>query len=234
MTEFLAKNLSKQETYSLLTQSIIPRPIGFISSISKSGTNNLAPFSFFNAICSFPAYFSVSVSLNSEGKLKDTARNLLTRKEAVFNLVSYDLVNKMNLTAQEFAPEVDEFSESNLTPTPSQTVKPQRVAEALISLESKVKKAFLLGKNIKEISLKAGANNASDNTFNLAKLEKKKLTPGNAVVFFCQVSNFVFQDQVINKKTLLIDQAKLNAVARCGQQFYNKVSSDNIFPLDRP
>ncbi len=218
MVTFLTKDLSMGEAYSLITQSIIPRPIGFISTISKSGVKNLAPFSFFNALCSNPPYFGVSISINDKGGLKDSARNLLEVEEVVFNLVSHFMVKKMNVSAKEFSPEVDEFQEAGFTAVASSLVKPFRVKEALISLEARLKKVLWLGEETKEIVKE--------------KLESRYPT-GNSFLFLCQVEKFYFDEKIIDKEKMKIKHDQLDAVARCGGAKYARVTPDNTFELPR-
>ncbi len=218
MITYYAKDLSAQENYGLLTQSIIPRPIGFISTISEKQISNLAPFSFFNALASYPPYFGVSVSVTRNGTLKDSANNMIATKEVVFNLVSFSFVEKMNITAKEFSPEEDEFTEAGLTPVPSELVKPFRVKEALVAMEAKVKKILWLGEEVKEIAVPL----------------LPKYPPNNAFLFLCQVKKFYFNKKVIEPKTLTIKQSLLEAVARCGGAEYSRNNQANFFSLKRP
>jgi len=125
--------------------SIVPRPIALVSSLSKSGARNLAPFSFFNGVCSNPPTILFSTVIRKDGAHKDTLNNVEATKEFVVNIVSEDFAEKMNITSADFPPDVDEFIESGLTPIPSDLVKPPRVSESRISMECKLTQIVRIG-----------------------------------------------------------------------------------------
>lgn len=116
--------------YALLTASITPRPIAWVSSVSADGVANLAPYSFFTVACADPAILSVT----SIGR-KDTYRNVIETGEFVVNIGTESLMEVMNSTSAPFAPEVDEFVATGLTAEPSDVVSVPRVAEAPIAFE---------------------------------------------------------------------------------------------------
>jgi Conserved protein/domain typically associated with flavoprotein oxygenases, DIM6/NTAB family len=118
---------------------VVPRPIGWISSISKDGVCNLAPYSFFNAMSSHPHY----VLFGSGGK-KDSVRNIEETGEFVCSLATWDLRYHMNTTSADVPPGVDEFSLSGLTTAPSCLVRPPRVKESPVALECKYWKTIEL------------------------------------------------------------------------------------------
>ena len=120
--------------YHLLTSTIIPRPIGWASTLSADGMPNLAPFSFFNALSGEPPYLMLSIGQRA-GDAKDTLANILATKEFVVNIVGEHVATHMNLTSGNYTPDVDEFTVSGLTRAPSRKVKPPRVAEAQVNLE---------------------------------------------------------------------------------------------------
>ena len=122
--------------YQLLTSAVVPRPIGFISSLSPEGVANLAPFSFFNAVCGEPPMIIFSAS--NRDPLKDTLRNVQNLREFVVNIVSEEIAEAMNLTAGDYAPDISEFDVSGLTPIPSDIVRPPRVLESPVNLECRV------------------------------------------------------------------------------------------------
>jgi flavin reductase (DIM6/NTAB) family NADH-FMN oxidoreductase RutF len=110
-----------------------PRPIGWISTRAADGRLNLAPYSFFNAICDRPPM----VMFSSSG-WKDTVTNAEATGEFVWNMATRTLAEAMNITSSSVPPEIDEFELSGLTPAPSIRVKPPRVAESPAALECKV------------------------------------------------------------------------------------------------
>lgn len=120
--------------YKLLTGTIIPRPIGWISTIDKNGINNLAPFSYFNMVSSDPPCVMFSTRRDNN-QFKDTLNNVLQNGEFVVNLVTMEVVEQMNATSATVASDVDEFELANLTPIDSVFIKPKRVKESPIHLE---------------------------------------------------------------------------------------------------
>jgi flavin reductase (DIM6/NTAB) family NADH-FMN oxidoreductase RutF len=111
---------------------VAPRPIGWITSMSATGEINLAPYSFFNGVCSRPPV----VMFSSEGR-KDTLAFVEDTKEFVCNLATWDLREAMNQTSAPFARGVNEMEKAGLTSAPSRLVKPPRVAAAPCALECK-------------------------------------------------------------------------------------------------
>ena len=112
---------------------VAPRPIGWISSLGADGSLNLAPYSFFSMLSSHPHL----VWFSSEGE-KDSATFARQTREFVVNLVTSDLVEKVNQSSIDAPRGVSEFDYAGLTPAPSLMVKPPRVAEAHAALECKV------------------------------------------------------------------------------------------------
>ena len=110
-----------------------PRPIGWISSKSKGGILNLAPYSFFNAF----NYVPPIIGFSSIG-LKDSLRNVQETGEFCWNLVTKDLAEQMNQTCAAVGPEVDEFELAGLTPLDSQVISVPRVAQSKVSFECKL------------------------------------------------------------------------------------------------
>ncbi len=126
------------DIYKLLIGSIVPRPIAFVSTVDAAGNRNLAPFSFFNGVCSNPPIVLFSIVTRSDGRRKDTLQNVEATKEFVINIVSEGIAKEMNSCSADFPPSVDEFQVSGLTPVPSEIVRPPRVKESLIQMECKL------------------------------------------------------------------------------------------------
>jgi len=135
-----------QETHKLMIGSIIPRPIAFVSTRSKDGENNVAPFSYFNGVCSKPPTIMFAPARRGwDGEEKDTLINIRDTEEFVVNIVSESFAEKMVICATDFDSDVDEFEISGLTPTNSQKIKPPRVGEAKISFECKLNQIVEIG-----------------------------------------------------------------------------------------
>jgi flavin reductase (DIM6/NTAB) family NADH-FMN oxidoreductase RutF len=134
---FDAHELSSRDAYKLLIGSVVPRPIGWVSTISEDGVNNLAPFSFYMAATGNPPTVVVSNGYRN-GEPKDTLRNVMAVPEFVLNVVSEDVGDAMNATSEELPFGVDELQLAGLTPAPSTLVRPVRVAESPINMECRV------------------------------------------------------------------------------------------------
>jgi len=136
--EFHVDKTDSETLFRLVLGLVVPRPIGWISTVSREGVYNIAPFSFFNAVNDEPPVFMVSIGDRDDGSPKDTVKNILDTGEFVINVVSEELFESMLITAQEFPPEVDEFKEAGLTPEPARLVKAPRIKEAKASFECKL------------------------------------------------------------------------------------------------
>lgn len=119
-----------RDFYQLMTALVIPRPIGWMSTISASGVRNLAPYSYFNLMGSDPFY----VAFGSTG-MKDSVSNLREVPEFVANIVSMHVIEEMNFSSGNFPRDEDEYQWAGLTPVPSAKVRPPRVGEARAHLE---------------------------------------------------------------------------------------------------
>ena len=131
------REMSQRDAYRLLIGSVVPRPIGWVSTVSADDVGNLAPFSFFMAATGSPPTVVLSTSFR-DGAPKDTLRNVMEIPEFVLNVVSEAMGEAMNATSEEFPADVDELLAAGLTPVPSSRVRPVRVAEAPINMECKV------------------------------------------------------------------------------------------------
>jgi flavin reductase (DIM6/NTAB) family NADH-FMN oxidoreductase RutF len=138
-------DLGHKDLYSLLLNSVAPRPIAWVSTVSPSGQPNLAPFSFFNVVCVDPPLLAFAPGLRppkqpqgSHGEAKDTLRNIRETREFVINVVTYDLREAMNVTSGEYDASVNEFELAKLTPEASKVVRPPRVAESPVGFECKL------------------------------------------------------------------------------------------------
>ena len=188
------KEIPFQDRYKLLIGSIVPRPIGFISTISKDGIYNLAPFSFFNGVSSEPmAVLFMPVIRSSDGQEKDTLKNVKATKEFVVNIVSEEFAEKMNQCSAEYPPNIDEFKESGLTPEPSKIVKPPRVQEAKVNMECKLIQTVEIGNK-----------------------------PGGATVVIGEVVYFHVREDVYQDGKIILN--KLKPIGRLGGTEYCRVT----------
>ncbi|MCO6450105.1 MAG: flavin reductase family protein [Caldilineales bacterium] len=132
-----AQTLAPKSIHKLLLGSIVPRPIGWISTVDERGVPNLAPYSYFNAVSADPPCLMFSAQLR-RGSPKDTLANVQATGEFVVNIVTEKLAEAMNATSAEFPADVDEFQAAGLTAAASVAVRPPRVAESPIHFECRV------------------------------------------------------------------------------------------------
>ena len=201
--DLIETGLPKAHHY--LLGAVGPRPICFASTMDENGTPNLAPFSFFNVFSSNPpvAVFSPSRS-GRTGAHKDTYNNVKKVNEVVINLVDYNMVEQMSLASSPYAPKVDEFIKSGLTPIPSETIKPYRVKESPVQLECKVIEVKELGEN-------GGA--------------------GNLII--CKILKMHVAEHILDDKQM-IDQEKIDLVARMGGDWYCRTDENSMFEIKKP
>ena len=128
-----------------MTGSIVPRPIAWVSTLSKDGSANLAPFSYFNAVSADPPTVMFSAGLHTATRPKDTLRNIEDTGEFVVNIVTESVVEAMNASAVAAPYGVDEFAFAGVTPAPSHTVDAPRVLESPINLECKLMDIYPVG-----------------------------------------------------------------------------------------
>lgn len=114
---------------------VLPRPIGWISTLSSDGVHNLAPYSQFQNLTFDPPYVMFAANQTTEGIRKDTVQNIEQTGEFVYNMATYDLREAVNRSASEVPPGVDEFDLAGVSRVPSVVVKPSRVAESPIQFE---------------------------------------------------------------------------------------------------
>lgn len=128
-------NLSPRDRYKLTIGTVLPRPIAWVSSMDGQGRHNLAPFSYFNAVCATPLVLMFAVGLPDSGEKKDTLRNIEETREFVINLPNEETAEQMNLSATALPHGESEFEWAGVTPEPSQTIRVPRVAEAPVAFE---------------------------------------------------------------------------------------------------
>lgn len=130
--------------HSPFKSCVVPRPIGWISTVSRGGIDNLAPYSQFQNLTFDPPYVMFAANQTTAGVRKDSVVNAEETGEFVYNMVTYDLREAMNRSAQEVPPEVDEFALAGVTKAPSRVVRPCRVAESPIQMECRTHQTLRL------------------------------------------------------------------------------------------
>jgi len=187
---------------------VVPRPIGWISTVDGAGTVNLAPYSFFNAVAYQPptVMFSAGHGRIEADGMKDSLRNVLETREFVHNFATWDTRDAMNMTSGDYAKDVDELAMADLTPLPSRLVKPPRIKESPIHFECKV--------------------------VHTVELPNTKGSHLYTVVFGEVVGIHIADDLIMENGQ--IDIGRLHPIARLGYQDYAEVTAESQFTMERP
>ncbi|QPC43584.1 flavin reductase family protein [Kaustia mangrovi] len=127
--------LRPRERYKLMTATVVPRPIAFVSTRSAGGHGNAAPFSFFNVFSEDPPLLVLGLEGRRDGGLKHTTENILRTGEFAVNLVDEALAEAMSVCAADWPGEVDEIEASGLTAAQAVEIDAPRIAEAPVSFE---------------------------------------------------------------------------------------------------
>lgn len=123
---------------------VVPRPIGWISTLSLKGVSNLAPYSQFQNLTFDPPYVMFAANQKTDGSRKDSAVNAEMTGEFVYNMATLELKDAVNISAQEVEPEVDEFELAGLSKAASKIVKPYRVEESPVHFECRYHQSLRL------------------------------------------------------------------------------------------
>ncbi len=184
------ETLAARDVYAWMSNTITPRPIAWVSSISADGKTNLAPFSYFQAICSKPPTLLFTGTIDRNGKPKDTVLNVRAVPEFVVNLVPYALAEPMNHTATPLPHGESEFEKFGIVSAPSLKVKPPRVAAAPVAFECRVDRIIDVGEG-----------------------------PAGANVVFGRVVQMHVADAVLGADGM-VDPHKLDTIGRFGGNYY--------------
>lgn len=135
MTEVDFDQITTYQRYKLMASLIVPRPIALVTTLGANGVVNAAPFSMFNMIGEDPPILMISINRLTDGRLKDTAANILHNGQFVVHMSDEPLAQRMHACGEAFPSEVSELEAVGLTPVPSRTVLPPRIQEAPIAFE---------------------------------------------------------------------------------------------------
>lgn len=131
-------SLNARDMYQWMTHSVLPRPIAWVSTVNNVGVSNLAPFSFFNAVCARPPTLMFCPANDRFGRKKDTLMNIEANGEFVLHLVSFPLAEAMNATAASLPSGESEFERFNVPSVPSALVRPPRIPNAPVAFECRL------------------------------------------------------------------------------------------------
>ena len=135
MTEVDFSQISAYQRYKLMASLIVPRPIALVTTLSAQGVVNAAPFSMFNMLGEDPPVVMLSINRLQDGRLKDTAANILSQREFVVHMSDEALAAQMHACGESFPASVSELDAVGLHATPSHSVRPPRIAEAPVAFE---------------------------------------------------------------------------------------------------
>jgi flavin reductase (DIM6/NTAB) family NADH-FMN oxidoreductase RutF len=198
-------NTPLPQLHQFLLGSVSPRPICFASTIDLEGRPNLAPFSFFNVVSVNPPVIVFSPNNSGrDGTPKQTFLNAKAVPEVVVNVVSYAMVEQMNIAAAPWEHGVSEFEKAGFTPVASDLVKPFRVAESPVQIECKVI-------DIKEFGVGGGSGK----------------------LIMAQIMKMHVKEEVLGEDGK-IDPFKMNLVGRMGGSWYCLPERDSMFELSQP
>ena len=189
-----------------LQHAIAPRPIAFASTINREGNINLSPFSFFNLFSTNPPIIIFSPSRSGrDNHLKHTLLNVLEVPEVVVNICDYTMVQQVSLSSCEYPRNVDEFIKAGFTKEAASIIKPPMVKEAKIKMECKVNEVKSLGEQ-----------------------------PGAGQLIIAEVLCMHVDESVLNEDGSMIDQQKIEHVARLGGDYYAVINKANLFTVAKP
>ena len=135
MTEVDFEQLDTYPRYKLMASLIIPRPIALVTTLGANGVANAAPFSMFNMVGEDPPILMISINRLTDGRLKDTAANILHKGEFVVHMSDEPMAQKMHDCGKAFPSDVSELAAVGLTPVPSRCVAPPRIQESPVAFE---------------------------------------------------------------------------------------------------
>lgn len=141
------EELSRKDNYKLVIGSVLPRPIAWVSTMSADGKLNLAPFSYFNAVCPNPMTLVFCPGVHPDGRKKDTWRNIEQVPEFVINMTNEETAERMNLSATILPKGESEFEWAGVTPAASEVIRVPRVAEAPISFECRLREIVVISES---------------------------------------------------------------------------------------
>lgn len=197
--------VSTAQLHGYLLGAVAPRPIAFVSTVNEKGEVNLSPYSFFNVFSANPpiAIFSPARRVR-DNTTKHTLQNAMATKEAVINIVNYNMVEQMSLASTEYAEGVNEFVKAGFTELASELVKAPRVKESPVQLECKVREVVHLGNE-------GGA--------------------GNLVI--CEIVKVHINEAILDENKKISPQ-KIDLVARMGGDWYCRANFDALFEVAKP
>jgi len=200
------QSLTPMQKQAWLQHAIAPRPICFASTIDEAGQVNLSPFSFFNMFSSNPPIVIFSPSRRvRDNTTKHTLQNVMAVPEVAIAICDEAMVQQVSLSSCEYPKGTDEFIKAGFTKAEATLIRPPLVKEAKINLECKVIEVKSLGD-----------------------------TGGAGQLVIAEVLYMHVADKILNAEGTMIDQTKINLIARLGGDWYCKTNAANLFTVAKP
>ena len=203
------KSLSPGEAYAMLTQTVVPRPVAWVLSLNVDDSLNLAPFSFFNAVCSDPPTIMLSIGRHADGREKDTRRNIRERGEFVVHIAHSEQAGAMTSTSASLAPGRSELEHAG-----------DKFGSQLLRLVS------MPGSSLPRLAECRVA---------FACQHTESLEIGSQAVIFARVSDIWLDEQIVDtdaKGRTRVDAKALDPIGRLGGGEY--VTAGSVITVERP
>lgn len=205
MKSFDPSSMHIKDLHAILLGAVGPRPIALASTVSKDGSPNLSPFSFFNVFSANPPLLIFSPARRGlDNTTKHTYENIKEVPEVVINIVNYDITYQMVLSSANYAKGVSEIEKAGFTTLESDLIKPQRIAESPVQFECKVNQV---------IELNDG--------------------PASGNLILAEVIKIHIDPSILNENEK-IDQQKIKLMGRMGGNTYVKAFGENLLEITRP
>jgi flavin reductase (DIM6/NTAB) family NADH-FMN oxidoreductase RutF len=193
-----------RDNFYLLLSAIAPRPVALISTMSKAGIGNLAPYGHINIGGANPPSIVICAMTDRFDKVKDTPKNILETGEFVVNICSREFIGRVNECSRPDPEEDNELELYGFTPLPSLNVKPPRIAESALHMECRLHDTLVHGSG-----------------------------PLHSTYIVAEVVTFHVREDVLSIDGQ-IDPTKFDYVGRLGIDWFCEVKPETLFKIDRP
>jgi flavin reductase (DIM6/NTAB) family NADH-FMN oxidoreductase RutF len=135
MTFVRVDELERMDRFAMLSWTLAPRPIAWVTSLSAHGARNLAPFSFFTVASTDPLVLMIAIEPRDDGGSKDTLDNVVTTGEFVIHIAPDDFVSEVARSSEDSDPSFDEIADLALATTDAAVIRPPVIDECIAAFE---------------------------------------------------------------------------------------------------